>query len=148
MPVIDVVVLGVSTTSSVALTGLFDVIAKADAAYGTLHGRPDRDPVFDPRLVSLDGEAIRLGPRVTVKADLAASAVSAVELVVVPGLDDDLEPSRSLNEPWAPWIAKWHGEGATIASSCSGAFLLAAAGVLDGRAATTHWMYADHLQAC
>jgi transcriptional regulator GlxA family with amidase domain len=144
--VIDVVVLGLSETSSIALTGLFDVIAKADAAYGALHGRPVRDNLFDPRLVSLDGQPIRLGQRITVTPDMAAPAVSAVDLVVVPGLNDDLAPSLLLNEPWAPWIAKWHGEGATIASSCSGAFLLAAAGVLDGRAATTHWMYADQLR--
>lgn len=39
-----------------------------------------------------------------------------------------------------------HGRGARMVSICSGAFALAAAGLLDGREATTHWKYADLLQ--
>jgi transcriptional regulator GlxA family with amidase domain len=38
-----------------------------------------------------------------------------------------------------------HGRGARVMSFCSGAFVLAAAGLLDGRRATTHWMWADDL---
>lgn len=40
-----------------------------------------------------------------------------------------------------------HEAGATIVSLCSGAFLVAAAGLLAGRRATTHWLYADRLAA-
>lgn len=40
------------------------------------------------------------------------------------------------------WLARLHGKGATLASVCTGAFLLAEAGLLDGRTATTHWGFA------
>ena len=39
-----------------------------------------------------------------------------------------------------------HAAGATLLSMCTGAYLIGAAGLLDGRRATTHWMYSDHLQ--
>ena len=39
-----------------------------------------------------------------------------------------------------------YADGATILSLCSGSFILGAAGLLDGRRCTTHWMYADEMQ--
>ena len=74
---------------------------------------------------------------------VAAAHLDPPDLVVVPGLDDDLVPSFTRNRSWVPWIAKWHAAGARIATSCTGAFLAADAGVLDGKEATTHWIAAD-----
>jgi hypothetical protein len=102
---VDVALLALSGTSSIAMAGLFDVIAKADAAYGALQGRPGRDLIFDLDLVGLDEGGVRLDHRIVVTPDLPASAVRTAELVVVPGLDDDLQPSFEANTAWAPWIA-------------------------------------------
>ena len=143
---IRVVVLAPQETASITMTGLFDVIVKADRALGALQGRPGRNTVFDVSLVSLDGAPVHYRDRVTVSPDVAAPDVGDVDLVIVPGLDDDLEPSFALNAAWAPWLAAWHARGAVVASSCSGAFLLAEAGLLDGRACTTHWLYAPAMQ--
>ena len=143
---VRIAVLALTETSSIAMTGLFDVLGKADRAFGTLRGRRGRDTVFDVSLISLDGRPVSYQDRVSVKVDRSASSVTDPDLVVVPALDDDLEPSFALNAPWVPWIARWHRSGAVVASSCSGAFLLAEAGILDGRTATTHWMYADELK--
>ncbi len=143
---VKVAVLALADTSSIAMTGLFDVINKADAAYGALQGRPGHNTALSVQLVSIDGLPVTLGGRMAVTADVAAADLEDVELVVVPGLNDDLESSFAVNAAWAPWIAKWHQAGATVASSCSGAFLVAEAGILDGLSATTHWMYADAMQ--
>ncbi|RYZ04076.1 MAG: AraC family transcriptional regulator [Myxococcales bacterium] len=43
------------------------------------------------------------------------------------------------------WLKRQHGAGAILATACSGAVLLAAAGLLDGQDATTHWAYCDAL---
>src|SRR5918996_4280254 len=143
---VSVAVVAPVETASITMTGLFDVIGKADRAFGALQGRPGRDTVFDITLVSLDGRPVRYRDRVAVTVDLAARSVTDPDLVVVPGLDDDLAVSFEQNAAWSPWIATWHRAGAVIASSCSGAFLLAQAGILDGRTATTHWMYAEELR--
>jgi transcriptional regulator GlxA family with amidase domain len=145
-PMVRVAVIAPSETMSITMTGLFDVSGKADRAFGVLQGRPGRDTVFDVSLVSLDGRPVGYRNRFSVTVDLPAESVSGMDLVVVPGLDDDLRPSLERNAEWAPWIARWHQAGAVVASSCSGAFLLAQAGILDGRTATTHWLYADELR--
>ena len=45
--------------------------------------------------------------------------------------------------PYARWLLDRHGSGATLASTCGGTFMLAATGLLSGRPATTHWLFAE-----
>jgi transcriptional regulator GlxA family with amidase domain len=45
--------------------------------------------------------------------------------------------------PYARWLLDRHAQGTTLASSCGGAFLLAATGLLSGRPVTTHWLFAQ-----
>ncbi|WP_329310950.1 GlxA family transcriptional regulator [Streptomyces sp. NBC_01262] len=84
----------------------------------------------------------RAGFSVTGTAGL--DALEKADTVIVPGYDDiDADvPSAALAALRAP-----HGRGARIVSVCSGAFALAAAGLLDGRPATTHWQVSDRLQS-
>lgn len=68
--------------------------------------------------------------------------VKAADTVVVPGFNIE----TSLSPTILNVLATAHEGGARMVSLCSGAFALAAAGVLDGRPATTHWRFADELQ--
>lgn len=63
-------------------------------------------------------------------------------VIIVPGrLGALVGPEEAA--PYARWLLNQHAHGATLASNCGGAFLLAATGLLAGRPATTHWMFAD-----
>ena len=142
---LGVLILAPEGAASLGTAGLMDALKKADRA-GALLGDHAFNPLFDVQLVGLSRKPVMCRDLVQLRPAVTAREVSVPDLVVVPGLDDDLDPSFALNRPWAPWIARWHAAGARIASSCTGAFLLADAGILDGKPATTHWMFADRLQ--
>lgn len=80
----------------------------------------------------------------SVQVDKGLETLAAAGTIVIPGWRADGEaPSRDLLDT----LIAAHRRGARLVSICSGAFLLAATGLLDGRRATTHWRYADRLQA-
>lgn len=64
-------------------------------------------------------------------------------LIIPPSLEST--PAVELLERHRPPLCQWHGQGTVLASVCIGVFFIAASGLLDGRAASTHWNYAQAL---
>lgn len=63
--------------------------------------------------------------------------------IILPGFDHPPQSVLDENRDVTPWIREQHARGAKIASICTGSFFLAAAGILNGKTATTHWLVAD-----
>jgi AraC family transcriptional activator FtrA len=78
----------------------------------------------------------------TVYADADLGALAGADTVVIPAWPTARRPSPRLLDT----LLDAHARGARILTICSGAFLLAATGLLDGLSATTHWRYADLLR--
>jgi transcriptional regulator GlxA family with amidase domain len=74
-------------------------------------------------------------------------ALATADTVVVPGTRYRPARSRGVLEPDVALALASIRPGTRLVSICTGAFVLAAAGVLDGRPATTHWRFADDLRA-
>jgi transcriptional regulator GlxA family with amidase domain len=73
--------------------------------------------------------------------------VSAADIVVVPGVRLATLARAGVPSAVRDWLRAAHAHGALVASVCTGAFILAEAGLLDGRQCTTHWKRVDDLRA-
>lgn len=75
----------------------------------------------------------------------AMEQAGAPDLVIVPGMRGGIDQAFAQAGLLA-WLREQHRRGACLASVCAGSFLLAEAGLLDGRAATTHWRLAERFR--
>ncbi|WP_210648975.1 GlxA family transcriptional regulator [Nocardioides sp. SYSU D00065] len=103
----------------------------------------DGRPLYDVQVVTVDDAPVATSRGYAIAPSAGVAALATAQTVVVPGtmiagprrdgtLSDDIRAAIASAPPDARWM-----------SICTGAFVLAAAGILDGHRATTHWKYAD-----
>jgi transcriptional regulator GlxA family with amidase domain len=122
----------------------FDGVVLGDLAspceiFGLVRGR-DGLPVYDVRICSLK-EDVR-SQNMTLRVPWRLSILSRADTVIIPGI---LDLGQSIPHRVLSAIRRAVDRGARVASVCTGAFVLAATGALDGLNATTHWRAAPEL---
>lgn len=141
---IDALIVALPESAGSAVYGLVDVFASTGTLWRELIGDEPGRRLIRPRIVSVSDAPFVCGNHIPIRPDLAIQGESDADIIIVPELwlapDDDLARRYTdLKE----WLRQRHRAGSTIYSACSGSVLLAAAGLLDGKQATSHWGYAD-----
>lgn len=104
--------------------------------------RPQLDRWYAFETTSVDPSPLRADHGLSLWAPQGLDPLDAAGTVVIPGWRDiDERPPEDLLDG----LRRAHAAGARLLSICSGVFVLAAAGLLDGKKATTHWAYAGRL---
>lgn len=126
----------------IAIIGINDATETTDylMPYGILR----RADIADVSLVATEAGPVSLYPALAVEPDTTISAFDAqhpegADYVIVPAMSRDDDPVA------LGWIRSQVAKGAVVVSVCAGAKVAAAAGLLDGRQATTHWYYLSKL---
>lgn len=81
----------------------------------------------------------------SVKPHSDLAVIKKTDLIIIPSLNHNYERATKQNQRLISWIKQQYIQGAEIASICTGAFLLASTGLLNGKNCSTHWSAADDL---
>lgn len=79
----------------------------------------------------------------TVKPHTHVAAITKTSLIIIPSLNHNYQMAVKGNKQLVDWVEEQYKKGAEIASICTGAFLLASSGLLNGKTCSTHWAFAD-----
>lgn len=108
---------------------------------------PDGHPLYDVQMASLDGGAVKTHNGYAVVPHGDSSLLEIADTVIIPGTQI---PGPRFDGTLPDEVGAALGrlrKGARIVSICTGAYVLAAAGLLDGRPATTHWQHTESFRA-
>ena len=131
---------GQSNLSTIAsIVGSYEIFTRANA-YRKEAGKKE---LFKIELAGISKKAEVYEGLFSVTPQTNISAITKTNLIIIPSLIRDYKKVVNGNELLIDWIEKQYKHGAEVASMCTGAFLLASAGLLDGKTCSTHWSAAD-----
>jgi transcriptional regulator GlxA family with amidase domain len=131
---------GQTNLSTVAsIVGAYEIFIRANAFWKD----SGKKELFQVELAGISKKADFYNGLFSVKPQVNISAIRKTNLIIVPSLARDYQGAMKGNKQLVEWIEKQYKSGAEVASMCTGTFMLAAAGLLDGKNCSTHWSAAN-----
>ncbi len=125
-----------------SIVGAYKIFTRANAYWKETRKRE----LFKIELAGISKKVEFYDGLFAVKPHTHISAISKTQLIIIPSLNHNYENAVKQNGPLIDWIERQYANGAEIASICTGAFLLASSGLLDGKTCSTHWAAAESLR--
>ena len=141
---LDALIVALPETAGSALYGMVDVLGATGTLWRQLVGEEPGERLIRPRIVGPSREPFRCGNAIPVCPELGLCDDPEGDIVVVPELwlspDDDM---KGRYPELIDWLRRRYRSGSFLYSACTGAVVLAATGLLNGRSATSHWAYEE-----
>jgi transcriptional regulator GlxA family with amidase domain len=122
-----------------SIVGAYKIFTRANAYWK----QAGRNELFAIDLAGISNKVDFYNGLFTVTPNKQISDIAHTDLIIIPSLNHNYEKSVKANGQLIEWIEQQYKNGAEIASICTGAFLLASSGLLDGRTCSTHWAAAN-----
>src|SRR5690606_21891785 len=118
-----------------SIVGTYKIFSRAN----DLWKKKGNDPLFKIELVGTAKEVSFHDEIFITKTHIEINKITKTDLIIIPSLNHNFEQAISNNEDLIKWLVIQYKLGASLASICTGAFLLASTGLLNGKNCSTHW---------
>ncbi|MEO6188968.1 MAG: helix-turn-helix domain-containing protein [Ginsengibacter sp.] len=122
-----------------SIVGAYKIFTRANAYWK----EKSKKELFKIELAGISNKVEFYDGLFTVNPHCHISKIRKTDLVIIPSLNHNYQKAVKGNQLLIDWIEQQYKHGAEIASICTGAFLLASSGLLDGKNCSTHWAAAD-----
>lgn len=131
-------------TMASTVIGPMDIFYQAGVVWNYFQGQKPT-PFFETKIVTTDGKPLHCLNGATILPHATIRDVESTDLIVVSSIMN-IDKTMKYEGEVVDWLKHHYRQGAHIATICTGAFVLAETGLLDGKTATTHWGAADEFQ--
>ncbi len=140
-----IAILAVENCMQSSIVGPLDIFRMASLEWRKQ--APDRNPdLFELRIITVSGAPVTCFNGMSITPHGDKDDCGRPDILFIPVIYGDLAPILS-DSALMHWISTQSHQGTLICAVCAGVFLVAEAGLLNGKAATTHWHLADRFQA-
>ena len=136
-----VTILGTYNTMATTIFGPMDILNQAGRLWNRVNKSP-QTPLFEVTIASADGQPIRSVNNIHIQPHCSIEEIQQSDLIIISSATY-IEKILEMHPKLISWICQQYDQGSHIASICTGVFLLAETGLLDGKSATLHWGFTD-----
>jgi transcriptional regulator GlxA family with amidase domain len=126
-----------------SIVGAHKIFTRANE-YWVQHGKKE---LFSIQLAGTSKKVEFYDGLFSVKPHTSISAITKTNLIIIPSLNHTYHKAVKDNKQLIDWVENQYKQGAEVASICTGAFILASSGLLDGKSCSTHWSAVEDFRA-